>query len=78
MLSRVEEGLEDGDFGFSRYYLVNAWCLTDPETKDGYWDVLESWPDIDWSKHPYWRIFYDTTAPVGLDTVEEVYAEVFR
>jgi hypothetical protein len=78
MLSRIEEGLQDGDFGFSLSYLVNAWCLTDPETKEDYWDVLGAWPDIDWSKHPYWQIFYDDTAPVGFDTAAEVYAAVFQ
>jgi hypothetical protein len=78
MLSRIEEGLQDGDFGFSLSYLVDARCLTESETKDAYWDVLGTWPDIDWSKHPYWQIFYDDTAPVGFDTAEEVYAGVFQ
>jgi hypothetical protein len=78
MLSRIEEGLRDGDFSFSLSYLVNSWCLTESETKEDYWDVLEAWPDVDWSKHPYWQIFYDATAPVGFDTVGEVYAEVFQ
>jgi hypothetical protein len=77
MLSRIEEGLQDGDFGFSLSYLVNSWCLTESETKEDYWDVLEAWPDVDWSKHPYWRIFYDETAPTGFDTAKEVYEEVF-
>jgi hypothetical protein len=78
MLSRIEEGLQDGDFEFSLYYLVNSRLLTDPETKEDYWDVLEAWPDIDWGKHPYWQIFYDETAPAGFDTAEEVYEEVFQ
>lgn len=77
MLSRIEEGLADGDFGFSRSYLVNSWCLTDPGTKDAYWDVSGAWPDVDWSGHRYWRIFYDETEPVGFDTAEEVYDNVF-
>jgi hypothetical protein len=77
MLSRIEEGLEEGEFCFARYYFVNGWCLTDPETKSGYWDVLEAWPDIDWNAHLYWQIFYDETAPVGFDTAREVYEEVF-
>jgi hypothetical protein len=59
-------------------YLINTWCLTDPERKDDYWDVLAAWPDTDWSEYPYWQIFYDGTAPVGFDTVEEVYEEVFQ
>jgi hypothetical protein len=78
MLSRIEEGLQDGDFAFSLSYLVNSRCLTDPETREGYWDVLGAWPDVDWTKHPYWRIFYDETAPVGFDTVKKVYEEIFR
>jgi hypothetical protein len=78
MLSRIAEGLQDGDFGFSLSYLVNAWRLTESETKEDYWDVLGAWPDIDWSEHPCWQIFYDETAPVGFDTVEEVYREVFQ
>jgi hypothetical protein len=78
LLSRIEVGLEDGDFGFSRSYLVNNWCLTDPETREDYWDVLSAWPDVDWDLHPYWQIFYDETAPVGFDTAEEVYKEVFQ
>jgi hypothetical protein len=78
MRSRIKEGLQDGDFDFSLSCLVNAWCLTDPETKEEYSAVLEAWPDINWSEHPYWRVFYDDTAPMGFDTVEEVYAEVFR
>jgi hypothetical protein len=41
--------------------------------KEDYWDVLGTWPDVDWSKRPYWQIFYDETAPVGFDTVEEVF-----
>jgi hypothetical protein len=78
MISRIEEGLRDGDFAFSLSYLVNSWCLTDPETKDDYWDVLAAWPDIDWSEHPYWQIFYGTESPAGFDTAEEVYEEVFQ
>jgi hypothetical protein len=78
MLSRIEEGLRDGDFGFSLSYLVNRWCLTDSETKEDYWDVLAAWPEVDWSKHRYWQIFYDETAPVGFDTAKEVYKEVFQ
>jgi hypothetical protein len=78
MLSRIEEGLRDGDFDFSRSYLVNAWCLTDPETKEDYQDVLDAWPGIAWNEHPYWQIPYGRTDPVGFDTVEEVYAEVFQ
>jgi hypothetical protein len=73
MISRIEEGLQDGDFNFSRYYLVDAWCLSDLETKDDYWDVLAAWPDIDWSSHRYWQIFYDSTDPVGFDTAEAAY-----
>jgi hypothetical protein len=42
MLSRIEEGLEDGDFGFSLFYLVNSKYLTDSETKEDYWDVLSA------------------------------------
>jgi hypothetical protein len=78
MLSRIREGLDDGDFGFSRSYLVSSWYLTESEAKEGYWDVLGSWPDIDWTEHPYWQIFYDETAPVGFDTAAEVYREVFQ
>jgi hypothetical protein len=78
MLSRLEEGLQDGDFNFSSSYLVNAWCLTESGTKEDYQDVLGAWPEIDWSKHLYWRIFYDATTPVGFDTAEEVYKEVFQ
>jgi hypothetical protein len=77
MLARIAEGLEDGDFGFSTFCLVTAGCLTDPEMKEGYGDVLGAWPDTDWSGHPYWQVFYDETAPVGFDTVEAVYAGVF-
>jgi hypothetical protein len=78
MLSRIEEGLQDGDFEFSSSYLVSSWCLTEPETKDVYSDVLAAWPGIDWSKHLYWRIFYDETDPVPLDTARQVYEEVFQ
>jgi hypothetical protein len=76
MLSRIEEGLQDDEFNFSRFYLVDRWRLADCEEE--YWDVLGAWPDIDWSKHPYWQIFYDETAPAGFDTVREVYREVFQ
>jgi hypothetical protein len=78
MLSRIEECIEDGDFGFSLSYLVSSWRLTDPETKEDYQDVLEAQPDTDWTKHPYWRIFYDETDPVGFDTAGEIYTEVFQ
>jgi hypothetical protein len=78
MLSRIEEGLRDGDFAFARSYLVNAWCLTDPEIKENYRDVLAAWPDVAWDKHPYWRIFYDETSPMGFNTAAEVYKEVFQ
>jgi hypothetical protein len=78
VLSRIEEGIRDGDFGFSLSYLVSARCLTDPEMKEVYRDVLGAWPDIDWSKYRYWQIFYDDTAPAGFDTVKEVYEEVFQ
>jgi hypothetical protein len=40
--------------------------------------VLSAWPDIDWSNHAYWQIFYDTESPVGFDTAEEVHEEVFK
>ncbi|MDR1095480.1 MAG: hypothetical protein LBL31_03750 [Spirochaetaceae bacterium] len=78
MLSRIEEGLEDGDFDFPRYYLLNSRYLTGSETKEDYWDELSAWPDTDWATHPYWQIFYDKTAPAGFDTVEEVYEGVFQ
>jgi hypothetical protein len=78
MLSRIEEGLQDGDFGFSLSYLVNGRCLTESGAKEDYWDVLSAGPDVDWTRHPYWQIFYDEIAPVGFDTVREVYEEVFR
>jgi hypothetical protein len=78
MLSRIEEGLQDGDFDFAWSCLVSAGHLTDPEMGEDYWIVLEAWPDIDWSRHRYWRIFYDGTAPAGFDTAEEVYREVFQ
>ncbi|MDR1315685.1 MAG: hypothetical protein LBK13_02325 [Spirochaetales bacterium] len=78
MLSRIEEGLRDGDFGFSASYLVSGWCLTDPETKNDYWDVRGAWPDIDWAGHRYWQIFYDETRPSGFDTAMEVYRKVFQ
>jgi hypothetical protein len=77
MLSRIEEGLSDGDFAFSLSYLVSSRCLTEPETKECYWDVIEAWPGVDWNGHPYWQIFYDETAPRGFDTATEVYEEVF-
>jgi hypothetical protein len=78
MLSRIKEGLEDGDFGFSLSFLISRWNLADSEIKEDYWDVLSAWPDVDWDEHPYWRIFYDETDPVGFDTIEEVYEEVFQ
>ncbi|MDR1073824.1 MAG: hypothetical protein LBL45_09155 [Treponema sp.] len=77
-LSRIEEGLRDGDFGFSLSYLIDSRSLTDSETKEGCWDVLEARPDVDWGKRPYWRVFYDETAPIGFDTAEEAYEEVFQ
>jgi hypothetical protein len=73
MRSRIEEGLQDGGFGFSRFYVVDRGCLTDPETRGDYAEVLAAWPDIDWKEHPYWQLFYDDTAPAGFDTVREVY-----
>jgi hypothetical protein len=74
MLSRIEEGLRNTDFGFPLSYLVEGRRLTEKE----YWDVLEAWPDVEWTTHPYWQVFYDETVPVGFDSVEEVYEEVFR
>jgi hypothetical protein len=78
MLARIEEGLRDGDFAFSRSFLVDSRVLAASEAKEEYGDVLSAWPDVDWSKHLYWRIFYDETAPTGFDTVGEVYEEVFQ
>jgi hypothetical protein len=75
MLSRIEEGLEDGDFDFSQYYFVNSRCLTDSDTKE---DVLSAWPDVDWTEHLYWQIFYNGKAPIGFNTAEEVYGWVFQ
>jgi hypothetical protein len=77
MLSRIKEGLEDGDFGFSRSFLLTRWHFADITIREIYWDVLSAWPDVDWDSHAYWQLFYDTTDPVGFDTVEEVYEEVF-
>jgi hypothetical protein len=78
MLSRIEEGVRDGDFSFSLSYLIDAKDLTGPEAEKYYWDVLEAWPGIDWNSHCYWLIFYDATNPQGFDTAKEIYTEVFQ
>jgi hypothetical protein len=77
ILARLGEGLRDGDFSFSNSFLTEARYLTDPEMRSDYADVLEARPDVDWSEHSYWQIFYDATAPEGFDTLKEIYEKVF-
>jgi hypothetical protein len=77
MLARLEEGLRDGDFSFCNSFLTEGRYLSDPEMRYAYADVLEACPGVDWGGHSYWQIFYDKTAPVGFDTLEDIYEKLF-
>jgi hypothetical protein len=78
MLSCIEEAVENGGIELAWSRLISAGYLTDPETREDNRDLLSAWPGVDWSKHPYWRLFYDDTPPEGYDSLEEVYERVFQ
>jgi hypothetical protein len=78
MLSRIEEGLRDGDFYFNLSFLAETEHLTDPAMKEDYEYVFKACPGVAWDAHRYWQVFYDgETAPIGYDTPEAVYEGVF-
>jgi hypothetical protein len=77
MLSRIADGLRDGDFQFGSYELIESSYLLGAGRPD-YLEALAAWPDVDWSASPYWQIFYDERKPIGFDSAKEVCYKLFR
>jgi hypothetical protein len=78
MLSRIEEGLRDGDFMSADFELVESEYMLSPGNRSDYSNEFAAWPAIDWGSRPYWQLFYDEREPIGFDSALEVYDKVFR
>jgi hypothetical protein len=78
MIAAIEEGIQNGVFDGWEFDVVSAAWMQSDEAREFYRESPMELPDVDWSAHPYWQLFYDERAPIGFDTIAEVYRKALQ
>ena len=69
ILGAIERGIEDNAFDTSDGYLAEASYCKETENEIAF--------NVDWETHKYWWVPYTEGDPIGYDTLEEVWKELF-